>query len=69
MSEPSRAPAGAPCADVGALVVVDGQPGVLRVERILADGRARCFSYVDGSFVVVDAAALRACPPGTPAGR
>jgi hypothetical protein len=47
------------------LVVVDGELGVLRVERVLPDGRVRCFRYVDGGFVVVDAARVRACPPGT----
>ena len=50
---------------VGALVVVDGEPGVLRVERVLDDGRVRCFRYVDGGFVVVDAVRVRPCPPGT----
>ncbi|MBM4280945.1 MAG: hypothetical protein FJ137_09340 [Deltaproteobacteria bacterium] len=56
----------APPPAVGALVVVDGEPGgVLRVERLLPDGRVRCFRYVDGGFVVVDAARVRPCPPGT----
>jgi hypothetical protein len=50
---------------VGALVVVDGEPGVLRVERVLQDGRLRCLRYVDGGFVVVDAALVHPCPPGT----
>jgi hypothetical protein len=50
---------------VGALVVVDSEVGVLRVERVLPDGRLRCFSYVDGSFVVVDAHRVRPCPPHT----
>jgi hypothetical protein len=50
---------------VGDLVVVDGVTGVLRVERVLEDGRLRCFSYVDGSFVVVGVAVVRPCPPGT----
>ncbi len=61
MTSPSVA--GTPA--VGDLVVVGGVPGVLRVERVLEDGRLRCFSYVDGSFVVVDVAGLRPCPPGT----
>jgi hypothetical protein len=55
----------APTPAVGALVVVDGEPGVLRVERLLPDGRLRCFRYVDGGFVVVEAARVRPCPPGT----
>jgi hypothetical protein len=38
---------------------------VLRVERVRPDGRVRCFRYVDGGFVVVDAALARPCPPGT----
>jgi hypothetical protein len=50
---------------VGALVVVDGEVGVLRVERLLPEGRVRCFRYTDGGFVVVDVAAVRPCPPGT----
>ena len=50
---------------VGALVVVDGEPGVLRVERVLPDGRLRCFRYIDGGFVVVEASSARPCPPGT----
>ena len=54
---------------VGTLVVVDGEPGVLRVERVLQDGRVRCFRYADGGFVVVDTACVRPCPPGTPAAR
>jgi hypothetical protein len=51
----------------GDLVVIDGLEGVFRVER-LVDGKARCFSYVDGRFVVVDVAVVHACPPMTRAG-
>ncbi len=63
---------------VGDLVVIatigaaaDGTPdgpwraGVFRLERVLEDGRLRCFSYVDGGFVVVDAALVKPCPPNT----
>jgi hypothetical protein len=57
--------ANATATGVGALVVVDGEPGVLRVERLLPDGRVRCFRYVDGGFVVVERLHLRPCPPGT----
>jgi hypothetical protein len=62
-------PAGAGASDrppqVGDLVVIDGVVGVLRIERVVADGRFRCFSYVHGGFVVVDADVVRPCPPGT----
>ncbi len=49
---------------VGALVVIDGEAGVWRVERVVGDQR-RCFSYVDGRVVVVDLDNLAPCPPGT----
>ena len=48
----------------GDVVVVVGHAGVFRVERIV-EGQVRCFSYVDGSFVVVDAALVTPCPPMT----
>lgn len=48
----------------GCLVVIDGHDGVFRVER-LVDGRVRCFSCIDGRFVVVDAGLVRLCPPMT----
>lgn len=50
--------------DVGALVVVAGEPGVWRIERFVGELR-RCFSYVDGRVVVVDVDQLAPCPPGT----
>jgi hypothetical protein len=50
---------------VGALVVVDGETGVLRIERFLPDGRVRCFRYTDGAFVIVDVFAVHPCPAGT----
>lgn len=53
-----------PALVVGDLVVIDGEIGVFRVESFVAE-RLRCFSYVDGRFVVVLAAAVRRCPPGT----
>ncbi len=59
---------------VADLVVIEGCVGVFRVERFVdpsatADGsvpvRLRCFSYVDGRFVVVDAGLVHPCPPLT----
>ncbi|MDP2341710.1 MAG: hypothetical protein Q8O67_12195 [Deltaproteobacteria bacterium] len=49
----------------GDLVVIDGLEGVFRLERLVDDGRVRCFSYVDGRFVVVDKALVHPCPPMT----
>jgi hypothetical protein len=53
-----------PAPVVGDLVVIDGAAGVFRVESFVT-GQVRCFSYVDGRFLVVDAAVVRRCPPGT----
>ena len=49
----------------GDLVVIDGETGVWRIERHGEANDLRCFSYVDGSFVVVGVAVVRPCPPGT----
>jgi hypothetical protein len=49
----------------GDLVVIDGEAGVWRVERIGDDGSLRCFSYVDGRFRVVGRDVVRKCPDGT----
>jgi hypothetical protein len=57
---------------VGDLVVISGRVGVWRVERFVdVEGRphARCFSYVDGAIVVVDADALGVVPDNHPADR
>lgn len=49
----------------GDLVVIEGRDGVFRVESVFDDDSVRAFSYVDGRFVVVDAALVKPCPPGT----
>ena len=52
---------------LGALVIIDGRPGVFRVERLVAEG-VRALSYVDGSLITVPLNTVKACPPGTRAG-
>jgi hypothetical protein len=49
----------------GDLVVIDGEAGVWRVERLVDDGTLRCFSYVDGRFRVVPREVVKPCPDGT----
>lgn len=49
----------------GDLVVIAGEAGIWRVERIGGDGSLRCFSYVDGRFRVVARDVVRPCPEGT----
>lgn len=49
---------------VGDLVVIDGCDGVFRLERLIGP-EVRCFSYVDGRFVVVNVASVQPCPPMT----
>jgi hypothetical protein len=51
----------------GILVVVDGEIGVWRIERVLDDGQLRCFSYVDGRLRLVPRLLVRPCPAGIPA--
>ena len=53
---------------VGALVVRGDAPqaGVYRVERHVAPHQVRVFHCADGTFLMLPADALLACPPLTP---